>query len=361
MAFSFKRILGSLSTSRQSPAKAIGIDIGSSAVKIVELEQSERAPILKTYGEIQLGPYQERAIGELVDFDAEILKKAIVDLFREAGATAEYATLALPLTSGFVTVIDVVVNEETTVESRIPVEARKYVPLPLKDVTLDWTNIGEVVVREDGSQIQKVLLVALQNESVVAYNQLLREIELPQQPLELAVFSAARAAGEPSTPTAFIDCGASVTRLFIFNEGTLHRIHRFLVGGAQVTSKLATLRSLDLSAAESHKRNLRHESDVATDTRSITHALYGDALAEIRRTLQQYEQEQEVQFSGVILMGGVANTAGFADHVSDQLQREVTRSFPFAQVAYPAFMEDVLREIGPVFHTSLGAALRMFR
>lgn len=362
MAFSLKNLLSSLPSAAAKEQSAVGIDIGRSAIKVVELERDAEAPLLKTYGEIQLGPYQQKPIGASIDADSELLETAVVDVFREAGVQANQGTLSLPISAGFVTVVDITVQSDETLESRIPVEARKFVPLPMKEITLDWAPIGKPTVTEDKAQVHSVLLVALQNESVVSYRDLLSNIKLAQQPMELAMFSAARSVGAYETANlALIDAGASMMKVYIYLSGTLAAIHRFSAGGEAVTAKLAELQGITVAAAEELKRTPSADTAVQEDIRRAMSAVYDSPLREVNRVLKGYETNHQLTLEEVQLSGGVARSAGYNAYVSDVLQRKTTRAFPFAYVGYPAFMEDVLREIGPSFTNSLGAALRQIQ
>jgi type IV pilus assembly protein PilM len=357
MALSLRNVFRSIKANPNLAQSAIGIDIGRSAVKIVELERNEEAPILKTYGEIQLGPYAEEPVGATVEFDSEVLQKAIVDVLRESGASATHGVLSLPLSAGFITVISITTREGEELASRIPVEARKFVPLPLQEVTLDWTPIGEAVENENGEMQHQVLLVALQNESVLAYKVLLEQVDLAQQPLELAMFSTARVTAT-NDAVAVIDLGAGVSKLYVYQGGMIAGIHRFTAGGAQVSKKISELLSVDFASAEELKRKALTDQTLAADIKRATAAVYDSSWQEMRRIITSFETSHGVAAMPVVLTGGVANTVGIEAAIGDVLQRPVTRSFPFAQVGYPAFMEDVLREIGPSFSISLGAALR---
>lgn len=359
MAFSFSKVFGSIKANPKLAQSAVGIDIGSGTVKVVELERTEDGPVLKTYGEIQIAPYVDAPVGTTVNFAADILEKVVVDVFREAGVSAHHGVMALPLSAGFVTVIDIVAEPEANLESRIPVEARKYIPIPLVEITLDWTIVGEPVTRDDQKIQYRVLLVALPNETLVEYTKLLQSLDLPNQPMELSVFSVVRSLPVAyERPVAILDLGASVSKLAIYQNVNLTAIHRFTAGGGTVTSKLADLLQIDIAAAEDLKRTVSATSEQQSDIRRVTAAVYDSSLQEARRILQHYEQTQQLEPIPVYLVGGVSTANGMRSYVSDVLQRPAEPLFPFAAVGYPAFMEDVLREIGPIFGNSLGAALR---
>lgn len=362
MAFSLKKVFGSLQSKSAPVASVVGIDIGHSTIKVVELEQSQEAPILKTYGEIQVGPYADQPVGASVEMDNDVLAKGIVDVLRESGVTATHGVLSLPLSTGFVTMVTITTRDDEELASRIPVEARKYIPLSLQEITLDWAPIGESQTNDRGESVQDVLLVALQNESILGFKTLLEHVDLPAQPMELGMFSAARAVGAyETTLTAVLDLGASVSKLYVYQGGSVAAIHRFSVGGSQVTEKLAELLSLDFAAAEAYKRDTAANPDQAAEVKKVTAAVLEHSLHEVRRVLQKFETSHGATIDTMYLAGGVSNTNDIERYVADVLQRPVTRAFPFAQVGYPAFMEDVLRSIGPVFVNSLGAALRLLQ
>lgn len=361
MSFSLKRVFGTLQSTPVSISAAVGIDIGRSSIKVVELEQSEQGPLLKTYGEIQLGPYAEAALGEAIEATNDILQKAIIDVLREAGVSATNGTLSLPLATGFVTVVDMVTRTGDSLAGRIAVEGKKFIPLPLNEVTLDWVEIG-TPIESEGQSRHRVLLVALQNEAVAGYTQLLQAIELGQSPMELGMFSAARAIGTPDTETvAIIDCGAVTSKLYLYQGSQVTAIHRFNAGGVAVSKKLATMLNLDFAAAETLKREVVATPERVTDVKQATRAVFDGTFQEMRRIIEHVEIEQQRPLEHIYLSGGVNATPGIDRYVSEVLQRPTQIVFPFAQVGYPAFMEDVLRTIGPSFTNSLGAALRQLR
>jgi len=360
MKFSIKDLLDGFQKPSTLINSAVGIDIGRSSVKVVELKRSSEGPVLVTYGEIQLGPYANEPIGSAVEVDSTIHKKAIVDVLREAGVSTNNATLSLPLKAGFVTVVDIARREKESLESKIPIEARKYVPLPLPETSLDWSPVRDEVEYDNGELHQDVLLVALPNETVRGYKQLLRSIEFANQPMELGLFSASRSIGAARYPAvALIDFGAAVSKLYIYQAGAVAAIHRFKAGGVMVTEQLVKQTRLSFSDAEEFKRDPQLEETQQAAVRKATHTVFDQTLREIRRILQKFEMTHKIKVAQVVLSGSVSQTVGFPHFVGDTLQRPVTKAFPFGEIGYPAFLEDSLRGLGPTFTNSLGAALRL--
>ncbi|MEZ4200284.1 MAG: hypothetical protein R3B69_01620 [Candidatus Paceibacterota bacterium] len=97
MVFSLQRLFGT-QTETSRPTATVGIDFGSSSVKIVEIEDAEAALMLRTYGELQLGPYNAQELGQTVQLTAQQRTEAVVDVFTRVASHCQrrclsYATL----------------------------------------------------------------------------------------------------------------------------------------------------------------------------------------------------------------------------------------------------------------------------
>jgi len=84
----------------------VGIDIGSSAIKIVELKRAGGKAILETYGELALGPYAKHAIGQATSLSTEKVSEALIDVIREANISARDTGMAIPLASSLITIFE---------------------------------------------------------------------------------------------------------------------------------------------------------------------------------------------------------------------------------------------------------------
>lgn len=359
MAFSFKDVFASLGKSAAPPTKVVGIDIGSASIKVVEIEKTDLGLTLKTYGELQLGPYVEQELGVAVALPLEQKTEALVDVIREANVQAKSGVLAMPLASSFVTVVPITIGVNEDLAAKIPVEAKKYIPIPLTEVLLDWVEIASRDEIEDSTK--EVLLVAVQSEALAAYNELMASVKMTSQPPEIEVFSTIRALrSQQFNTTAIIDLGARVSKLYVVHNDMLERIHRVSAGGSTATKRLADLLGVSLSEAENIKRNYDKSNPHAADTKKAMTVTFDPVLQEFKRIIDQYEARTNQAIEAVIFTGGNAAFPDMAAFAQDALARPITIANPFTQVAYPAFMEDTLKQIGPTFAPSLGAALRVF-
>ena len=363
MAFDLKNAFSFLqrdSAVRGGDERSIGIDIGSASVKVVELRKNAGTIMLSTYGELQLGPYSDQSSGMTVKLDQDQTVQALVDVIRESGVAAKSGVLAVPLSSSFLTTIQIEAKSVEEVAKMIPVEARKYIPIPLNEVALDWYEI-DADENDKGKTKREVLLAAIQNESLTHYQRLLSSVGMHTSPTEIEAFSAIRAVVEdPDATTAIIDLGASMSKLYIVDGYELQKIHRVKTGGEQLTKQLAELRNVSFGEAEAIKREQASTEAYAKDVKTAMQATMQRPFQEFKRVIQQYQNLHEVQLGRVHIIGGGAQLDQVSEYVSEALSLEPVVHNPFAKIAYPAFMSDVLEELGSSFAVSLGAALRPY-
>lgn len=341
------------------PTRVVGIDFGSSSVKVVELLQDEKFLALKTYGELQLGPYGEQDLGSVTNLEVPKRIEALVDVLRESKVAATSGVMTLQLSSSFVTVfaINAKVNED--IGPRVNIEARKYIPVPMSDVTLDWSELPTLGDRPD--TVREVLVAAVQNESHADATSLMSAIKLNSQPTEIEIFSTLRAISKnDDTSIAIIDFGAQTSKLHISHEGTIRKIHRVFAGGAQATDRIAKTLNIPFAEAENIKRNYTSEDAHAAEIKKAVITTFERPLQEFKRVLKQYELRTGQPVARIVITGGSASFVEMKTYVNYMLDRTVEQANPFAKVAYPAFMEDVLEDIAPTFSVALGAALQPF-
>jgi type IV pilus assembly protein PilM len=126
---------------RKESESVLGIDIGSSSIKVVQLKREGGMAVLETYGELALGPYARTEIGRSTSLPPDQLAKALTDLLKECKAGANTCGLAIPFASSLISVIEIPEVPKKEIDSIVPIEARKYIPVPISEVSLDWSVI----------------------------------------------------------------------------------------------------------------------------------------------------------------------------------------------------------------------------
>ncbi|MFT5849685.1 MAG: type IV pilus assembly protein PilM, partial [Patiriisocius sp.] len=271
--------------------------------------------------------------------------------------TATSGVLTLPLSSSFITVFSLAAKENEDISPRVRIEARKYIPVPMTDVTLDWSELPPL--GGASASTREVLVAAVQNNAYGEANGLLAAIEKGSQPAEIELFSTLRSLGKNDDESVvIIDLGAQTSKLYIAHQGVVRKIHRVFAGGVQATDRIAKVLEVPFEDAENKKRNYTPEDPHATEIKKAVVTMFERPFQEFKRVINQYELRSDQQVTRVVITGGSAAFSEMQTYASYMLDRSVERAYPFGKVAYPAFMEDVVTDIAPTFSVALGAALR---
>ncbi len=363
-----KAILSSLSSGGARVRSVVGIDIGSSAIKVVELQEKKGIVTLTTYGELQLGPYAKKEIGESVILTSSQEQEALVDIIRESAVTAKHAVFAMPLSSSFVTNVTIETEPNVDLSALVRVEARKVIPASLSEVTLDWAEVEfakeeETKGKKDVSakEQRSVLIAAIQNVALDRFKALMQFAGIEQPPTEIECFSTIRALyTAKDADMAIIDIGATSSKLYLAKNGLLMRLHRIRAGGAIATGRIASVLDIEFEAAEVKKQNADRSEPDFSDMKRAHDGSYDRAFKEFNQVMREYEKANAISIPAVYVSGGGAMFPGTDTLLQEALGRPVLRAHPFAKVAYPAFMQDTIKEIGPSFSVALGAAISTF-
>lgn len=365
---------------KSSDGSVVGIDIGASSIKIVQLRASRGVAILETYGEIALGPYAEMSIGKTVKISPEKTSEALNDLMKEANVTAREASISIPFSSSLLTVINLPKVDNEALKRMVPIEARKYIPVPVSEVVLDWFSIPEdetggsafdVVNKETKPKAavgQEVLLVAIHNDIMRTYQTITQLSGLNVDFYEIEVFSAIRATIDHGiAPLLMVDLGAATSKMYVVERGIVRLTHIVTAGGQHMTESLATTMGWEFEKAERVKRERGLQASTAysrEENDQIKTALLSTlnrVFAEVNRVLLSYGERSNKNVSRVILTGGGASLPGLVDIARSSLNAEVEIANPFAHTEAPAFLDEVLKSIGPGFAVSVGLALRKLK
>ncbi len=380
MAFSLsglaQKLTGALS---KGDSSVIGIDIGASSAKVVQLRSAHGAAVLETYGEIALGPYGNEPIGKAVKLSPEKAAEALLDLMREANVTAKTGGISIPFSSSLISILDLPKVEPEQLKRMIPIEARKYIPMQVSEVMLDWYVIPEddtagaafdrieakSPIRAKG---QEVLLVAIHNDTISSYQTIASSAGLSVKFYELEIFGAIRSSlGHGVAPVLVIDLGAATTKMYIVERGIIRTTHLINIGGQQMTEHLGRSLSWDFEKAERIKRErgLVESNAYSTDENDrIKQSLLSTLeriFNEADRVLLSYGKRYNKDISHVVLCGGGASLPGLSAFANTALHAQLEIANPFSRTEAPAFLDTVLRDIGPGFAVSVGTALRELR
>ncbi len=345
----------------------LGIDIGSSSIKVVQIKKKRGKAVLETYGELALGPYAGIEVGRSTSLPAEKIIEAVKDILRESKTTTVACGAALPLSSSLISFITIPPVPEKQLGDVVAIEARKFIPVPLDEVLLDWSVIPreEAYVSDDQTtatekQGQDVLVVAIHNEYINEYQSVMSGSGLQPSFYEIEIFSSIRAVLDQGVTTSMIvDMGARSTKLYIVERGILRSSHIINKGSQDITLALSKALSISVSEAENAKRSYglkggpERKELAEIITVNLDYIFY-----ESNATLLNYQKKYGKNVGKILLTGGGVLLKGFTDLAKISFQTDVVYADPFAKLETPAFLAEEFAQAGPEFSVAIGAALR---
>lgn len=353
----------------QPQGSVVGIDVGSSSIKVVQLKQKDGKAILETYGELALGPFAKLGIGQATNLSVGELEAALRDLFREANVTATLAAFSIPLRSSLLKVIELPVFDKKQLEEMIPLEARKYIPVPISEVLLDWWVIPKHEFHTPGVEtaiaptsatshtMAEVLLVAIHNGTIQKYQDLATRMKLASKTFEVETFSAMRALlGHDISPTAILDIGAGTSKLTIVDEGVVRISHTINKGSQDITLALERALGIPFDQAEKMKRS--QGLNAASDDHAVASSVLEFIFYEVQGEIASFQKKYGRAVSKIELIGGGSTLRGLQEIAASTLKTEIVKGKPFQKVEAPAFLAEILDEVGPGFAIAVGLALR---
>lgn len=349
----------------------VGIDIGSSYIKVVQVKKQDGRIILETYGEVALGPYDEdRVAGELTNLEPKKMAEAIKNLLEQANVTAKDVVFSISSSTSLIFILKVPKIDERGLAGVVESEARRYIPIPLSEVSLDWWVIPEKEVYGDEdlsmSKLSKkndvdILVAAIRNEVIDKYNEVSLNLGVFNSPAyEIETFSAIRSSFKHElAPVMLLDFGSSGTRISIVEHGVIRKFHSINRGAAYLTSSLEKSLQIDFKEAEKLKRevglNHTHINKKAFD---IISSGVNYIFSEIKNVLFEFEREYNKPINKIILTGGGSLLNQLREQLESKYNITTVYANPFGKVVSPDFLEDVLENAGPEFVVAIGLALQ---
>ncbi|MEI6316182.1 MAG: type IV pilus assembly protein PilM [bacterium] len=346
--------------------RVVGIDIGTSSIKLVEIRKADGKAYLETYSTLALGSYASTDVGAVTNLSDEILTKALTEAVTNGSVVTKNAALSIPSSASLVFIVELPGNvAEKDLDAIVPVEARKYIPIPITEVALNyWVLPNHDASLDTGVETKQdkteVLVAAIRNEALSKYQSLAKAAGLEADVFEIEIFSEIRAAfGHELSAVLIVDMGASKTKVAIVEYGVVRNFHIINRGSFDISSNIAKSLTITFERAEDLKRKVGIIGEGADKQASDIAKLSVDyILSEIGNVIQTFERKYNKPVSKIILSGAGSLLPGFRDLAAKTFHIETISANPFEKVTVPDFVVNVLAETGPEFSVALGVALR---
>jgi len=338
----------------------VGLDLGSSAVKLVELQQRKGEYHLERLGVEPLSP---EAIVDGSIMDSSLVVDAIHRLADETRVKTQSFATSLSGHSVIIKKIQVPTMGAEELADSIQWEAEQYIPFDINDVRLDYVVLGD---ESAGRDTMEVLLVAVKRDKVNDYTSVISQAGKTPSLVDVDAFAILNAYEvnydlDPLKTVALVNMGAAVTNINLIARGSTVFWRDISFGGNQFTEELQRELNLSFEQAEALKRGEGVDRYGPGDAQAVLDAKSAEMASEIQKTFDFYSAtSSEGPVDELVLSGGCSLTPGLQKVLRDRFQVPIETMNPLRRVRYreSEFNAEWLEGIAPMLAVAVGLAIR---
>jgi type IV pilus assembly protein PilM len=344
-------------------AKAlVGLDIGSSAVKAVELKPAGKSYKVTSFGTEPLPP---DSIVDGAIIDGAAVADAIRRLFEGRNIKTREVAASLSGNAVIVKKITLPVMSDAELAESIYWEAEQYIPFDIQDVNLDY----QILDRGDaasGKGTMDVLLVAAKKEKIADYTGVIAQAGRTAVVVDVDAFALQNAyeinyGVAPHTVVVLLNAGASATNINILQGDQSVFTRDISIGGNAYTEALQRELNLPFETADALKRGLPVEGATYEDARPVLRAVTENVMLEIQKTFDFFKATAASdKIDRIMLSGGASRAEGFTEMLTERFEAPVEAFDPFKRVTFDAnkFQASSAADVAPTIAVAVGLALR---
>lgn len=342
----------------------VGLDIGSSVVKVCVLKETKRNLQLKTFDMVTLPP---DAIVDGVVMNNNAVVEAIRGLMSRNRIKQKNCAISVSGYSVIVNRISLPLMTEQELESSFQWEVEHHIPFDINDVYID----KQILTKNPEVGTMDVLLVASKRDTVNEYLDVTRDAGLTPKVVDVDCFCLQNMfevtypdiAQEPGT-TALIDIGAATSSIIIMTDGITAFTRDLSMGGGQFTEEIQKQLQITREEAEAYKTgggDLEADAIIPGEVEEVIQRVSNTIAQELQRSLNFFLENSGAEFiDRLILTGGTAKTPILPQVISDVTQIPTEVGNPFASLQYDpkVYNPDFLDSVAPSAAIAVGLALR---
>lgn len=336
----------------------VGIDVGSSSIKLVQLKENKGAYQLLNVG---IAPISPEAIVDNTLMDSSSVATAIRSLVASMGIKVKDAACSISGNSVIIRKIVLPAMPSEELEDQISWEAEQYIPFDIKDVNMDFQILSPDPI--DPSKMS-VLLVASKKDIINDYVSVFNEAGMQLSVVDVDSFAVQNAFELNHTCgvddiLALINIGASVMNINIVKDGITLFTRDVQMGGNLYTEEIQKQLGLSGEDAESGKMLVQESNNKAL--MDVISKVNENITQEIRRSLDFYNSTaSDDRITGIFISGGCSKVYNLVNTISEKIGLQVDTINPFAKLKYNEkdFDPEYLQEIAPLMVVPVGLAIR---
>jgi type IV pilus assembly protein PilM len=345
---------------RQKPL--VGLDIGSSGIKAVELAKHKKGYRLTGFAHEPLGP---DAVVDGAIMDAPAVAESIKQMFVNAKFKPKAVATGVSGHSVIVKRVVVAALPQADVEASIQLDAEQYIPFEISEVNLDYQVVGEGTTASDEPGTE-VVLVAAKKDKIQNHTNVISLAGRSPEIVDIDAFALqnvfeANYTVNPTETIALLNIGASLMNINITKGGMPLFIRDVSVGGNQYTDILQKELQLNFQEAEDLKLGRGDGAEVEM-VQSLMESVTDMLLMEVQKTFDFFRETYPSEtIARVLISGGTSHMPGLAERLEATFSYPTEILNPFKTIALGANVDAAkVTSLGPALAVAVGLALRGF-
>jgi type IV pilus assembly protein PilM len=346
--------------------KCLGVDLGTTGAKIVELKKENNLPVFVNYAiSYDSGSLLQTSELEILDGQA---RDVVNRVLKEGNFSTKNAVIGIPGFFSLIFFIELPEMPESEIEKAVKFEAAKYIPTPIEEVSLGWELIGSIQEKSvEGGQIggqgkkNQIMVVSVPRSTTTKYGQLAQAVKLSLKAMEVENFAVARTLiGNDKGTFMIVDIGAKATDFTIISDGVVRVTRNIDVGGVEMSRSLASGMGIDLARAEKLKKSDRvNLLDQKSDVLRLIGPALGLIIDEIKRLREIHHKKSPLRkIEKIIFTGGTSKMKSLVEYFAKGTEIDCQMGNSLARIGVTKKIQDVVEQVSPELAVAIGLAMR---
>ena len=340
----------------------VGLDIGSSAIKLVQLKESKGRYFLQKFG---VKPLEPEVIVDGTVMDEGRVVSAIRELFDETSVKNKHVAISISGHAVIVKKISLPPMPDEELEGQVRLAAEQYIPFDINEVNIDF-HVLPPDPSGEGQGDMSVILVAAKKDKINELTELVKGAGLFPIVMDVDAFAienmhAINYPVSQEDTTALVNIGASVMNINIVRGGTSLFTRDIPIGGNRYTEAIQREMGMSYEEAEETKKGERSAGSNQAAVTTVVDSVNAEVASEIARTIDYFKSTMsDADVQQVLLCGGGAQVKGLVTQLKDRMQANVEVANPFGEIdtSGTGFDQNTLAELAPLAAVGVGLALR---
>ena len=342
----------------------IGVDIGNSSVKVLQVRSTAKGIYLLKYG---LEPLPPQTIVDGHVIDSDIVVDTLFKLFKDLHINQKEIALSISGNSVIIKKLNLPLMKQDELEDQIQWEAEQHIPFDISEVEIDYNVLNE---NSDIGQMD-VLLVAAKKDEIQDLVEVVRKAKLKPMVVDIDAFVVQNVyelnyGFNENETIALLNVGAEVTTVNIVRDGVSQFTRDITNGGNSITEEIQKQLQVNFDEAEAYKAGggIHSQEVVPQEVNGVISGVVDALAGEIQRSLDFYmATTNQGEIDRIYLTGGTANIPYMRSAIERRSRVQVELLDPFRRVLFDdqQFQQDVLRDQAPQATICLGLALRKLK